>query len=78
MWHFYLDFEDFEAALAFEADFDVIGVDLHVFGNDGDKLLLQLRQVVRRGFPADTFMRKDDLQAFFGYVGRSFFLPEQK
>ena len=70
--HFDLHFQHFQRVLAFQVHLDVVGIDLHVFRDDGDQFLLQLRQVVGR-VAAAPLVGQDDCNRSLATEAEVFF-----
>src|SRR5258706_3683962 len=51
-----------------EVHLDLLRVDRDVFGDHGNQLPAQLRQIRRAAAPGGILMREDDLQTFLGDV----------
>ena len=64
--------------MTLQIDFDVIWIDVHVFGQHSHQVALQSRQIVGLGVTACTLVGEDELQTFFGHVGSFFLLTEQE
>ena len=78
IWQFDLHFQHFKVVLAFQIDFDVVGIDLDVFTDHSNQFTLQIGKVVGLCRVATAaFVRQNDLQALFGHVG-GFFLFSKK
>ena len=74
-----LDFEYVQVVLPFKVDLDVVGIDVDVFGNHGNQVALQGRQVVGLvAAAARALVRQDDLQPLFGNGGGFFLFAEEK
>src|SRR5687767_10218883 len=65
-----VELEDLGVAVALDVHGDVLEIDRLVAGQDGQQLLLKLRQVVGRLAPARVLARHDDRQAIPGQRGR--------
>jgi hypothetical protein len=44
---FYFDFQHFKVVLSFQVHLDIARIDIHVFGQHGDQVALQVGQIVR-------------------------------
>ena len=64
--------------LTFKVYLDVFRIDIDILGDHSKQFFLQLWQVVRRCVGAPAFVRQNDLQPFFGYIGRGFFSARAK
>ena len=64
--------------MALQIDLDVVWIDLHVLGQNGHQVALQIRQVVGLRVTTRALVGEDELQTLFGNVGSFFLFTEQE